>query len=882
MPISEAVWVRRLGAGLMMTTALVPTVAIETAHARAHARAGTAQGAAPSAVQADAHEFDIPAQTLSSALAAFRMQSGARLAPSNDAAAVSTPGVHGRMTPAEALNRLLAGTGLVYAVGGNGAFVLHRPAMQAAVANGPGDGKGDGADATDELPPVSVQGQLPTPYIDQDAPYKADRLSSSKFTEPVLNTARTVTVNTREVLDDKNATALRDVARSTAGVTLGSGEGGNAFGDRFFIRGFDARNDIFVDGVRDPGVSVRDDFNTEQVEILRGPASTLAGRGTAGGAINIVTKEARFTDFYRAEAQGGLTDATKRGTFDVNRQVNDKVAVRLNGMAQGADVAGRDFTTDNRWGIAAAVTVRPVDDVVIKGNYAHTSLWGLPDFGVPYDTVRHRPATEGDISHSAYFGIVNRDFTKTTQDLGTLDAAWKVRDWLTVENKVRAGYSTLNYLGTTPENPSATGATAKYSSNLGFFSGFTQQNAQSRYQKVNVVADEPQATIRFDTGAIRNTTVVGADFSRERIGIDTYTGLTSEITTGSNFFASNGAPISSIYSPVNYLASLPNLSLTGNPLRYGVDTKSGYVLHTANIAELIILNGGVRYDDYHITSSNNASTRSADNALVNYNANVVVKPIPAVSLYGAFATAATPVGAELDAASSAYGGLAATQNAAQIYGPLRTKAYELGAKWELFDRHMLASVAAFQTDVTNARETTPAGTPGYATGTIVSGAAYRVRGLDFELAGKITPRWSLLGGLVLLNTDVHRSIDARNIGLRLANVANQSFNLLSKYKVTDWFELGGQAIYASQIQGGSLLVANGNQPYGARAVPTVLPSHWRFDAFAEAKITQNLGAKLYVQNILNKRYYDSFYQSAQPFVLEAPGRSATLILSAKF
>ena len=91
------------------------------------------------------------------------------------------------------------------------------------------------------------------PYADPAAPYKVDRLSSSKFTEPLLNTPRTITVLTKEVLQDKNATSLREIGRSTAGVTLGTGEGGNAFGDRFFIRGFDARNDVFIDGIRDPG-----------------------------------------------------------------------------------------------------------------------------------------------------------------------------------------------------------------------------------------------------------------------------------------------------------------------------------------------------------------------------------------------------------------------------------------------------------------------------------------------------------------------------------------------------------------------------------------------------------------------------------------------------
>jgi len=101
------------------------------------------------------------------------------------------------------------------------------------------------------------------PYADAAAPYKVDHLQASgKFPEPILNTPRSVTVLSKEVLEDKNATNLKQAVLSTAGVTLGTGEGGNAFGDRFFIRGFDVRNDIFIDGVRDPGVSVRENFFT--------------------------------------------------------------------------------------------------------------------------------------------------------------------------------------------------------------------------------------------------------------------------------------------------------------------------------------------------------------------------------------------------------------------------------------------------------------------------------------------------------------------------------------------------------------------------------------------------------------------------------------------
>jgi catecholate siderophore receptor len=231
------------------------------------------------------------------------------------------------------------------------------------------------------------------PYADPAAPYKADRVASPKFTEPLANTPRTVTVLTKEILEDKNATTLKEVGRSTAGVTLGTGEGGNAFGDRFFIRGFDARNDVFIDGVRDPGVSIRENFFTEQVEILKGPASSFAGRGTTGGAINIVTKQATDRNFYNAESTLG-TDATRRITIDANQVITPTLSMRVDGMFQKANVAGRDYVFDDRWGGLVAAKWTPSDTVKITANYIHTDLDALPDFGVPYNKPALAPWTD--------------------------------------------------------------------------------------------------------------------------------------------------------------------------------------------------------------------------------------------------------------------------------------------------------------------------------------------------------------------------------------------------------------------------------------------------------------------------------------------------------
>src|SRR5258708_37749225 len=182
-----------------------------------------------------------------------------------------------------------------------------------------------------------------------------------KFPEPILNTPKSITVLTKDVLADQNATTLKQAILNTAGVTLGTGEGGNAFGDRFFIRGFDARNDVFLDGIRDAGVSVRGNFFTEQVEILRGPGSSFAGRGTTGGAINIVTKQATTEkSFYNMDTTFG-TDHTKRVVLDVNQVVSPTWAVRAGGLFKDAGVAGLDYIKANRDGDFVATRWKPVD-----------------------------------------------------------------------------------------------------------------------------------------------------------------------------------------------------------------------------------------------------------------------------------------------------------------------------------------------------------------------------------------------------------------------------------------------------------------------------------------------------------------------------------------
>jgi catecholate siderophore receptor len=749
------------------------------------------------------------------------------------------------------------------------------------------------------------------PYANPNAPYMATGLqASNKFPQPIANTPKTITVLTKDVLEDQKATTLKQALLSTAGVTLGTGEGGNAFGDRFFIRGFDARNDVFLDGIRDPGVSVRENFFTEQVEILRGPGSSFAGRGVTGGAINIVTKQATTAgNFYNMDTTFG-TDMTKRVVLDVNQVISPTLALRAGGLFQDAGVAGRDRIKDDRDGGFAAVKWAPVDAVKVTANYIHTNLHGLPDFGVPYyrpgsptagnqyTNTAGGPFPDFGTSRNNFYGFVNRDYYSIKQDIGTANVEVTVTPDLVLSNKTRVQRSVLDYIGTLPESP-----VTNLTPNPLLWT--LTANPQSRYQVTDVLANQSEAAFKFDTGPWKHNAVAGVEVSRERIMFDKYAGLSSEALPG-GFNGTGSVSTVNIFSP--QLTDIPfggNPQLTGFPTTVGVDTRSVYVLDTANWNDVLFLNGGIRYDNYGITSNGfatvngNANTfgsQSANFGLTNYNLGIVYKPLPYASVYAAYATSSNPIGAELDGVAAQYGGLAPVLNGNpnQILGPEQNRAVEIGTKWELFDKRLLVTGALFQTNKENARESQniasaatatatcpyPAGTTGTVS-CITGGAAYYVRGIDLGAAGKITDKWSIFGGLVLMQSAVTKSLIpspqpllyATNVGLPLSNVAHQSFSVLTKYQLTDIWELGGQAVYRSKIYGGTFLAANQG---------TSIPSYWRFDAFAEAQIDKNWKVKLFFNNVFNKTYYDGLYQSATPFVLEAPGRAAYIVVSARY
>lgn len=699
------------------------------------------------------------------------------------------------------------------------------------------------------------------PYAQAGSPYKVNHSANGKFTEPVVNTPKTINTVPKEVLDDKQATSIRELSRTTPGVTLGFGEGGSVFGDNLYIRGFRANNDAYIDGVRDPGTGSRESFMIEQVEILKGPSSSIGGRGTTGGALNVITKEAQEEEFAIGELTIG-TDETVRTTLDANYVFDDKFQLRLGGMWQEADVAGRDNVFDNRWGLNGSAKWKPTNFLNFTLNYYHLDLDQMPDWGVPYNNDANKPWTETGLDRDTFYGAVGRDFQEGEQDVGTLKTELDIDKDTKLTNKFRLSRSTSDYVVSAPGGVDTSAADPD--------DWTVGVSYKSNHQITDVIANQTDLSTKLDIIGLEHSVVTGVEFSKEESSKVGYDGLVSE-----SFGGGRASCSLSLFSP-SYPGVgtgcwdgvvAPTLS-TNPPTETQIDTKSWYLLDTIKITDQLLINGGVRIDHYEIARDGYdgralaSYSLSREDTMVNWNGGIVYKPMPNGSIYASVATSSNPVGEEIEGGGGFYGGLDTAQ---LLLDPEENTAYELGTKWEFNDKKFLVTAALFQTEKDKARESGGFGQPYDDTG------KYRIRGVEFGVAGNITEYLSLYGGTVFMESEILESADADAVGEKLANIAHRSFNLLAKYEFTEWLTLGGQATYNSDIALGSL-ADNGRE----------VPSSWRFDALAEVDVTKNVELQLNVQNIFDDIVYDAGYRSGSPFVYIAPGRAAYAKLKVKY
>ncbi|MDO5290242.1 MAG: TonB-dependent siderophore receptor [Pseudomonadota bacterium] len=696
------------------------------------------------------------------------------------------------------------------------------------------------ADTT--LAPVTVTGEQ------ESGSYQAPAAASSpKFTAPLLDTPKSVTVVPQELMQDRGATSLQDVLRTTPGITLGAGEGGTPNGDRPFVRGYEASTDIFVDGLRDYARGSHETFNLETVEIIKGPSSAYTGRGGTGGSINLKTKEPKRQRFV--EASAGFGNASQwRTTLDGNLPFGETGAVRLNLMKMGGNVPGRGGVDIDRWGVAPSVAIGLGTPTRLTLSYAHIQNDDMPDQGIPFsNAARPDRTTPPNVDRDNFYGRLNTDFRENHFKTGTLKFEHDFSSALKLRNVTRHVETLNHYLLSRPsfDNCTATDTNTPAAScyTEGPDAQFTR-GSRAWWRSSRSLINQTDLQGEFTLAGLKNRYSAGLEFSQEKIYNRDISGTPRTVRD-------------SLYHPnphrdYSYALEYGPYTPAGR-----IRTTSAYVMNTLEFNPQWQLNTGLRRDIFRVTNY----TDSRTDAFWNYQLGVVYKPVEYGSVYLSFGTSSNPAGENLGQGGGADG----VAGAAQIRNvkPERSRSWELGTKWDVLNQRLSLTAAIFETRKTDARSTDPL------TGEVTLGGNNRVRGLELGASGSITPQWNLWAGYTYLDPKVIRYRSGNNVfdGNQIKFIAKHSASLWTTYKVLPNLTVGGGATYMGMR-------------YANDANSLKLPSWVRWDAMARYDVNRQLSVQLNLNNIGNKPLYDASHVGL--FASVAPGRSVMLTANYRF
>ncbi len=785
----------------------VASEAVEAAVLAAFQNRGAVDGL-PSKASAEGAQpvsFQIEAGTLEAALAAFEEQSGyaveVRSPLLNE---ISTKGVSGLYTPEKALEILLEGTSVTHERVAPG-----RVALDLRVAEF-----------------VEVTGH-------QEA-----RPESPKYTQPLRNVPQTITIVPRTVIEAQNATTLRDVLRNVTGISIQAGEGGVPAGDNLTIRGFSARTDIFIDGFRDFGGYSRDPFNVEQVEVAKGPASSVAGRGSTGGTVNLASKAPTMESFQQVSFGIGNV-GYMRGTFDMNLPFDDfaleGAALRLNAMWTDSDVSGRDVVENQRFGFAPSLALGLGTPTRFTVSYSRLGQDNLPDYGIPWVPPENVPLAEyanqaPPVELSNFYGLSARDYEDTTTDVATADFRKDFSPAMSLSNVFRYGRTDRDSIITAPRFQSPTSTDIR------------RTDWKSRDQVDDIVGNQLNLVSRFSTGSARHAVASGLEISNE--GSVNYTRVETGTEPG----------VTDLFHPN------PADPYTGSIQRNGAFNESDalstavYAFDTVELDERWQVTGGLRWErfdlDYQTVAANGEATPSGRvDDMLSWRAGLIHRPRSNASVYFGAGTSFNPSSEGL------------TLSAATVdVEPEKSFSIEAGTKWDIFEGRLGLSAALFRTEKTNAR--TPGINPGDPP-TVLDGKN-RVDGLELGATGLLAEGWSLFAGYTFMASEVTESNNPAEVGNEFGNTPRNSLTVWSSHALGSRFEAGLGGRYVGDR-------------YNNNTETRLAPGYWLFDAMASYRVNELLTLRLNVNNFANATYIDRI--GGGHFV---PGDGRTAVLSAAF
>jgi catecholate siderophore receptor len=684
---------------------------------------------------------------------------------------------------------------------------------------------------------IVVKGQPPEGY-------KIDQPAMVKLTESLLDTPQMIAVTSRQVIEDRAATSLSDVFRNSSGIAMGAGES-SWQGTNLTLRGFNARNDMYLDGMRDFGSYTRDPFDLEEVEVLQGPSSILFGRGSTGGVVNQVSKMPTLSGFIRGEGTVG-TDQMVRATADLDTPIaglGQGAAFRLNVMGSSQHVTDRDVTRYQRFGVAPSLAFGLGTDNRLILSYLHQEENDIPDYGLPY--FRGAPAP---VDRSNYYGF-RSDYLKTQVDIGTAKFEHDFSSTVTLRDQIRYGSYRRQWRDMEPTviTTGVTSATPLSAINV-------NRTLQGGHSRETFLQNQMDLLANFHTGGIEHNLAVGWEIGPESSKPTYRNGL--------------GIPPTSLLDPNE------NQSFSGTVFpRVRVSTKAftvgAYIIDTMKFGTHWELSGGVRWDrfDSHYVSqyySNAAATAGQPIACPSicdvhqvdqkpsFRGSLVYKPMPNGTVYFDYSTSFNPSAEALSQITAVR-----SLNTGNIgLAPEKNQTFEFGTKWNLFAGKMLLQAAIFREEKENARVPDPTNSQF----NILVGKQ-RVNGGEIELNGSITRNWQFNASYTYLaGKTVRTDAGGPLLGSPLFNAPKNSVAAWTTYQLPFRIQIGGGVNYQSRRY-----VTLTTTPF------TSVPGYTTFDAMVKWQATDLIRLQVNVKNLTDKYFYDQVHGF---HVIPGEGRTA--------
>ncbi|WP_422911266.1 TonB-dependent receptor [Pseudomonas sp. MAC6] len=721
-----------------------------------------------------------------------------------------------------------------------------------------------------ELGSVTVKGQ-------QDAGYKVDKASSPKQTAPLLDTPQTFSVIPEALFKEQGARNLTDVLSNTPGISFNAGENGFASGtNNFSLRGFDTSGSIFIDGARDNGSYTRDVFNVESVEVAKGPAADN-GRGGAGGYINLVTKTPTLEEFIG----GGISyafdqydsEARKRMTLDTNQVINDSTAARLNLLLEDSGVAGREHAENNSWGIAPSVAFGLGTDTRAIFAYEHVQMNDRPDWGVSGSSVKGLKAVYdpslSSVDRDKFYGLKS-DYDDTTSDSFLARLEHDLSTGLTLSNQTRWARVDRD---------------ARYTVPFQFLGGDQLRTDTQFYDRVNTsLSNQTNLSAQFATGSLQHNLATGLELTREK-------------SEGATYAAINPGN-ANIFDP-DYNRAGPAAERAAERNEVTVDTVALYLYDTIELNKQWQVTGGLRLENYQVDISSKTVAGAPvgpdgyddTEFTVAGKLGLVYKPVEYGSIYAAYGRSVQPAGSFLSNADISRVAGQAMPGLVDGAGPVKADSYELGTKWDFFDKRLSTAAALFYTvkkDVPitgrDVGQPAPATLKGY--------GKQIVKGLELSAAGKITDDWNVFAGIVFMDSErkhsayldeVRKRANAgdygaveRTSGDELAFTPRVSGSLWTTYRLPVGVTIGAGAKHVGSSYLGRPDDAERIIPNGAVGK---LPSYTTFNAMASYAVNPNLDVRVNLDNLTDEEYAVSTNWNGRRAMLGDP---RTLTLSTDF